>query len=331
MENIAICITAGEQSENHVGMKINGSGIAKSGFTIEDLKHFQNILEKKNISCEYHRLDSIFEDKTNLDPAALLIIRNGVDHFINKTNNNMLLEQLKFEWDKKYWDTRRSKVLNKQARYNVCYGKKAEKPDYDNKKGTIIAYKDVPILNKWKNALGTFFGKKAMNLEIEGNLYYDTTKCGIGFHGDSERKKVIACSLGKSRPIHWQWYLQSKPIGRRFEFILNSGDMYIMSEKTTGYDWKRKKIKTLRHAAGERFTSKKDTDSDHDTHQKSSSFVSKKESKVKEDKSSSGSKRKPSGYNLFVKDQRVSIPEAAKKWKSLTDSERGKWNATANV
>ena len=52
-----------------------------------------------------------------------------------------------------------------------------------------------------------FLEKKAMNLEIEGNLYYDTSKCGIGFHGDSERKKVIACSLGKSRPIHWQWYL----------------------------------------------------------------------------------------------------------------------------
>ena len=29
---IAICITAGEQSENHVGMKINGTGLSKKDF-----------------------------------------------------------------------------------------------------------------------------------------------------------------------------------------------------------------------------------------------------------------------------------------------------------
>lgn len=30
---------------------------------------------------------------------------------------------------------------------------------------------------------------------MEGNYYYDINKTGIGFHGDSERKKVIAISL----------------------------------------------------------------------------------------------------------------------------------------
>ena len=84
----------------------------------------------------------------------------------------------------------------------------------------------------------------------EPKHYYDTSKCGINFHGDSERKKVIACSLGESRPIHWQWYSNSKPIGDRIKFTINSGDMYIMSEKTTGYDWKKSSKKTLRHAAG---------------------------------------------------------------------------------
>ena len=59
------------------------------------------------------------------------------------------------------------------------------------------------LLNKWKSSLGILFGEKANDLEVEGNYYYNTKKCGIGFHGDSERKKVIACSLGESRPIHW--------------------------------------------------------------------------------------------------------------------------------
>ena len=126
-------------------------------------------------------------------------------------------------------------------------------PDYENKKGTIISFEFTPILNKWRNSLGIIFGHKAENLESEGNYYYDPNKCGIGFHGDSERKKVIACSLGISRPLHWQWYHKSKPIGDRIKFTINNGDMYIMSEKTTGYDWKSRNKKTLRHAAGIRY------------------------------------------------------------------------------
>ena len=33
------------------------------------------------------------------------------------------------------------------------------------------------------------FGKKAKNLKAEGNKYYDLTRTGIHYHGDSERKK----------------------------------------------------------------------------------------------------------------------------------------------
>jgi len=31
---------------------------------------------------------------------------------------------------------------------------------------------------------------------------------------------------------------------------LHHGDMYVMSEKAVGTDWKQRKIATLRHAAG---------------------------------------------------------------------------------
>lgn len=251
IKNVAVCITAGEQSENHVGMKINGKGIAKSGFSIEDLIQYKALLEEKMIVSEYYRLDNMLEgdDKEDVEPAALLIIRNGINQLLDETADNMLLEQLKLDWDKKYWDNRRQRVLNKSAIYNLCYGNQNQAPDYDNKQGRIVAYKELPILSKWRDVVGNIFGEKAKNLEMEGNLYYDE-KCGIGFHGDGERKKVIACSLGKSRPIHWQWYYKYKPIGKRIEFELHNGDVYIMSEKTSGFDWKTKNTKTLRHAAG---------------------------------------------------------------------------------
>lgn len=254
MDNVSICLTAGEQSENHAGMQILGNGLSEFGFTIEELTDIKNTLNESNIESKLYRLDKLaFEDDTDAEPAALLIINNGVNKFIKQNSKGMIEELLSFEWDKKYWDRRRSRVLNKKARYNVCFGKKEQSPDYENKKGTIVPYSKVPILNKWRKSLKKFIGDKAKKLEIEGNLYYDNEKCGIGFHGDSERKKVIACSLGSKRPIHWQWYQKSNPVGKRLKFELNDGDMYIMSEKTTGHDWKLKNKKTLRHAAGEKY------------------------------------------------------------------------------
>ena len=34
---------------------------------------------------------------------------------------------------------------------------------------------------------------------------------------------------------------------------LTNSDIYVMSEKAVGTDWKRRNIKTIRHAAGEGF------------------------------------------------------------------------------
>jgi hypothetical protein len=50
--------------------------------------------------------------------------------------------------------------------------------------------------------------------------------------------------------LHYQWFYDRKPVGKRIQLELNNGDVYIMSEKATGYDWKKRKIVTLRHGAG---------------------------------------------------------------------------------
>jgi hypothetical protein len=39
-------------------------------------------------------------------------------------------------------------------------------------------------------------------------------------------------------------------ISQRIDFDLHHGDIYVMDEKATGNDWKKKLIPTLRHAAG---------------------------------------------------------------------------------
>jgi len=68
-------------------------------------------------------------------------------------------------------------------------------------------------------------------LVAEGNYYFDSKKCGVKFHGDEERKKVIALrlSIGESPSIHYQWFLKNKPIGKRAVIPLEDGDVYVMS------------------------------------------------------------------------------------------------------
>ena len=92
-------------------------------------------------------------------------------------------------------------------------------------------------------------GEKGKKLECEGNLYFDKSKCGIGYHGDAERIKVAAIRIG-SMPLVYSWFYKHKAVGDRFYIDLDDGDFYVMSEIATGNKWKSSSIPTLRHAAG---------------------------------------------------------------------------------
>ena len=50
--------------------------------------------------------------------------------------------------------------------------------------------------------------------------------------------------------MRWQWFKDGMPIGKAIDVKLNSGDVYIMSEKAVGADWNKKSRYTLRHSAG---------------------------------------------------------------------------------
>jgi len=246
-----ITITFGDQAENHHGMQKLGQ-LADAGFSIEDLMKGKGLFESKGYICELIDLNSALE-RTNIKgaPASLLIVRGGLQCLLmdnNFTLDDMFQEQINLEWDSKALMYK--KVVNKKARHNLCYGEDNQEPDYESGKGRIVAFSDLPCTNTIRVKLSHYLGDKAKDLMAEGNLYYDISKCGIGFHGDAERKKVIAMRLGASLPLHYQWFQQSKPIGKRIELILHHGDLYVMSEKATGHDWKLRKIPTLRHAAG---------------------------------------------------------------------------------
>lgn len=241
-------ITFGGQVENHVGMEKIGQ-LEKEGFTVQELKETQKEFESQNCNCELINLSEDVSKKyenIKFEEAAILIIRKGTELFVNP--DKLYQEQSELRWDKKAFQ--RGRVVNKHARYNLCYADFDQDPDYEDKKGRVISFDKLPFLTEIRNYLPCYLGEKAIELFAEGNYYYDVDKCYISLHGDAERRIVVAVRLGHSFPLEYQWFLKSNPIGERIKLKLNHGDIYIMSEKATGNDWKKKLKPTLRHGAG---------------------------------------------------------------------------------
>lgn len=223
------------------------------GYNLRNLMHIKKRFEKKGCVSKLYILNDIKKkilDKSEydtIDKAYVLVIENVIQN-VYGNYDKLQQEQLDLEYDKKAFMYGR--VVNKHARYNLCFDDIAQEPNYDEGKGRIIAYASMPELNKIRTDFPVLFGSKFKNMKCESNYYYDITKTGIGWHGDSERRKVVALRIGASLPLYFQWYKNNLPIGDKIKINLNGGDMYIMSEKVVGTDWKESKIYTLRHATG---------------------------------------------------------------------------------
>jgi hypothetical protein len=267
-------LTYCDRAENHVGMEQMGE-LASEGFTLEDLEVAQALIGGEIVKLDCipvcdgkHTVDGGCDNEEcrgkefcvdtcttcpslgyeyEVGDAYILLISDGVNK-LGVDLDALTKEQGSLTPDRKA--LMRGRVVNKHARGNLCFSEEGHEACYEEGKGTVIAYKDVPITNSIRGKLGEVFGDKGRDLQCEGNYYFDTSKCGIGFHGDAERRKVIAVRLGESMCLHYQWFVQGKAIGRRIKFMLNHGDIYVMSDKAVGFDWKKRKIATLRHAAG---------------------------------------------------------------------------------
>lgn len=245
-----ITITWASSIENHKGMQVIGD-IGGKGHT---LVHLQKCMEKfeakKHGCCELLDIGAEAGMEAEVDKAYLLIIRGGVDILLAEEYMNaddVWGELHTFEWDKKAF--MKGRVVNKKARQNVCIADFSQAPDYENKKGTVVDFIQLPVMETLREKLPEFL-EEADHMLAEGNFYTDLKQkeVGIGFHGDTERRKVIAMRFGESMDLHYQWFYKSEPVGERVRVMLNDGDMYVMSEKAVGFDWLKKNSYTLRHA-----------------------------------------------------------------------------------
>jgi len=250
---MAYTITFGDVAENHARMQQLGT-MHERGYTCEQLMTLGQTLAAQGIVTEWIDIANEWNEMhyENIMEAGVLVIRQGVQHILDEyiTGN---IELLCAEHDALVPDKKakmRGKVVNKHARWNLCFDDVGQAADFENGKGTIVPWKDIPYTQCLREKIHEWTGDT--DLKGESNIYYDTSKCGIGYHGDGERKKVFAARFGETEkvPLYFQWFQNSKPVGSRMHVPLANGDMYAMSEKAVGFDWLKKNIPTLRHAAG---------------------------------------------------------------------------------
>jgi hypothetical protein len=149
-------------------------------------------------------------------------------------------------------ENHKGKVKTKHCRHNLCMSDLPQEAKYEEGKGTIIAFDQLPGLLSVRNNLPRFLGAKATSLQGEGNRYHNPETCYIGWHGDKERKITVGLRFGEPMTLHYHWFEDCAPIGNLLTVILNHGDIYLMSEKATGNDWASHGYHSLslRHSAG---------------------------------------------------------------------------------
>lgn len=247
MHTGTITLTYSEVVENHVGNQQSGVKM-QSGPGVADLEcAAAKLNEEYGVDA---RLVNLGYDETSASLGAAILVIRGLN-----LHSPVDFEAVKnLDWDKKYWDVRRSKVLNKRARYNLCFTDTPQEPDYETGKGRVYSFDQLP---KFAGSLRQIFSNvitvdgepMPALLNAEGNYYYEP-KSNIGWHGDVERSVVAGYRMGKTMPLLYRWHNGPEILTDPLQIDLHDGDAYIMSHFATGYNWRKKQVH-LRHAAGQ--------------------------------------------------------------------------------
>jgi hypothetical protein len=289
MQSERMSLTCAPGGENNRGMEIIGRmPIKGEGFTADDIEKLGPYF-KGQVSAAYKNnpvavldlnalsFDLKVDELPDEDQARVLILRNWIANWHGGLtwDREVYKNLATIRWDAEYLDPNkyrteivdgeevkvRGRRMNKRARTNLCFvaGREQAPAVYEGK-GTIYDLKKMTFLNMAVERLREDIAAGLMVIDsktkviinvVEGNRYYDLKTTGIGFHGDTERVVVICISIGGfNYPMRWQWFKDGMPVGKPIDIHLNSGDVYIMSEKAVGADWKLSSKYTLRHSAG---------------------------------------------------------------------------------
>jgi len=246
----AYTITFGDRAENGTYMRKIGTAVPR-GLAVKVLHTFARELPMSKVFDLTKVLGDNFFTANNIQEqthqAAILVVRDGVRSLGGCSAEDVLAELRKMPKDGKKL-TQDGKVTTNSGRSNNCMGDRPRKPDIANGFGTVVCFDAYPHVSALRNALN-----KLVDWPLVGELnhYFNTEQCGIGWHGDGERKIVVGARFGpgtNDMPLKIQWYHYGAPVGPEVRIELGPGDLYFLSQKAVGYD-KSAPLK-LKHATG---------------------------------------------------------------------------------
>jgi hypothetical protein len=264
-ENGAASLTFANRGENEVGMQIIGGPPSRlvTGTMLEAaLLQWEAAGQEDAVTMgESELLDltaalpSELRARPDAQDAKVLVLRGFAQRLLGADAPDQIeheLEQQKRDGKIDSQALMRGKVKNKNARHNNCMADFEQAPDHAAGRGTVVRISDYPFI-RGLAAQAAMWMQQDNPLICEQNRYYDVKTCGIGWHGDAEREIVLGYRAGtatKMMPMMFQAFYRDEPVGPKTSIHLNRGDVYIMSSKAVGTDWRQSSKVTWRHAAG---------------------------------------------------------------------------------
>ena len=196
-----------------MGMEILGEA-ADDGFNLEDLMRIKDYTDV----CYGDMVELIDEERLQHPHCQKMLLSRkqptlGFAEILTNERATRIFKENLYEWDKNF-GTHVKKVQNKHARHNVCFDDVGRDADYENGKGTVVSWSDVPDTHVMHRALPVLLGEKGKGLVCEGNLYYDVKK--LELDGMAIQKgKVVGLRFGESIPLKFKWWWRAKVLEKQ--------------------------------------------------------------------------------------------------------------------
>lgn len=190
-----ITVTFSDVVENGVGMEQIGARL----FDLERRfapEHLHSLAEKYPGSKVID--SSLSAALGSAEEACVLVLPGFCAH-----PEEALQELLALQWDTKALF--RGQVKNKVARHNLCFSESSREACYEQGKGTVIGFDQLPLLSEIREKVRELIprreGERLFAPQAEGNLYYDVSKTYIGLHGIQSAPSSSACAW-ESRSLY---------------------------------------------------------------------------------------------------------------------------------
>ena len=148
--------------------------------------------------------------------------------------------------------SRSGKVCDAHSRHLSYIGPEAQDADPQTGQQPVRTWAQLPASEAVRDYLHTILGDTECQVGC-ALKYPDIFDCGIGWHGDAERRKSLVVRLGANSSRHPLWFRFFKswdPVSPPIPVHLEHGDVAIACEVAVGTDWRSSSIPTVRHATG---------------------------------------------------------------------------------